>query len=416
MQGQPALVLAVEGPIVASAAADASGGVLDTLEAASRLVERVDRLSEENVGLADEVLRNYEQLNLIFDFTQQITHITDVVEIEQMVLGRLGSLLGAERVYLLSGNGRRLCCNVEAGVVTRDGVEAFLDDRLADQIEHVRRARQVCVASVNGGQFILGPLLRLDERVDVALAARPPDKGEFTSGDMLLVESVLTFSGQIITNNELHEKLRRMSVEVTRALVSAIDQKDHYTSGHSERVGFLAHLTGRRMGLPLSELQVLEWAGLLHDVGKIGVPEDILNKPGRLTVAEFDQIKRHSVMGHEILKPIASLEHVLAGVLYHHEAPNGSGYPEGLKGDETPLVARIIHAADVFDALSSARSYRGAYSIEAACDIIRKDAGTKIDAEVAQALLEAIAAFRAARPDEFAAMFLPVEENSVGQS
>jgi len=197
--------------------------------------------------------------------------------------------------------------------------------------------------------------------------------------------------------------------------VSAIDQKDHYTSGHSERVGFLAHLTGRGLGLPLSELKVLEWAGLLHDVGKIGIPEDILNKPGRLTEAEFDQIKRHSVMGHEILKPIASLEQVLAGVLYHHETPDGSGYPEGLKGDEISLVARIIRAADVFDALSSARSYRGAYSIEAACEIIRKDAGTKIDAEVAQALLEAIAAFRAARPDEFAAMFLPAEENSVEQ-
>lgn len=415
MQGQAALVLAVDGPIVGSPAGNVCAGVLDTLEAASRLVERVDWLSEENVGLADEVLRTYEQLNLIFDFTQQITHITDVVEIEHIVLGRLGSLLGAERVYLLSDSGRRLCCNVEAGVVAHEGADGALDGQLADQIEHVRRARQVCVASGDEGQFILGPLLRLDEQVDVVLATRPPDKAEFTSGDMLLVESVLTFGGQIITNSELHEMLRRMSVEVTRALVSAIDQKDHYTSGHSERVGFLAHLTGRRMGLPLSELKVLEWAGLLHDVGKIGIPEDILNKPGRLTEAEFDRIKRHSVMGHEILKPIASLEHVLAGVRHHHEAPDGSGYPDGLKSDEIPLVARIIHTADVFDALSSARSYRGAYSIEAACDIIRKDAGTKIDAEVAQVFLEAIAAFRAARPDEFAAMFLPAEENSVEQ-
>jgi putative two-component system response regulator len=184
--------------------------------------------------------------------------------------------------------------------------------------------------------------------------------------------------------------------------VAAIDKKDRYTSGHSERVGYLAKLIGRQMGIPANELQVLEMSGLLHDVGKIGVPEGILRKPGKLTKEEYDIIKSHPRMGHEILTPIASFGGVLDGVLYHHENPDGSGYPDGLGNDEIPLFARIIHVVDVFDALTSTRSYRVAFSPEQAYEILREEAGTKLDAEVVAVFLEMVSALQATSPDELA--------------
>jgi HD-GYP domain-containing protein (c-di-GMP phosphodiesterase class II) len=284
------------------------------------------------------------------------------------------------------------------------GVAALLK-HLAPEIERVRQSRSTSVHSCDTARTVLSPLTRLDDRIEVVLAIRPPEAGEFTSGDMLMVESVLTFGGQIISNNEIHERLRRMSFESTRALVAAIDKKDHYTCGHSERVGFLARMTGERLGIPPTGLQVLEMAALLHDVGKIGVPEEILCKPGRLTEEEFAVIRKHPEMGYEILKPIASFGGVLDGVLYHHENTDGSGYPKGLAGQEIPLFARIMHVVDVFDALTSDRSYRAAYSLERAIEIIREEAGTKLDAEVAAVFIEMVLAYRAEYADVFKAMF-----------
>jgi len=210
---------------------------------------------------------------------------------------------------------------------------------------------------------------------------------------------------QLLNNAELHSRLRRMSVETTRALVAAIDKKDHYTCGHSERVGLLARLTGEQLGLPEPELQTLEWAGLLHDVGKIGVPEEVLTKPGRLNDEEWAWIRKHPTMGYEILKPIASFTGVLDAVLYHHENPDGSGYPHGLVGEQIPLFARIVHVVDVFDALSSDRSYRPAFTLEQTVDILTKEAGSKLDRQCVQAFLAALDALRTNDPERFAQLF-----------
>ena len=199
--------------------------------------------------------------------------------------------------------------------------------------------------------------------------------------------------------------LRRMSLEVTRALVAAVDKKDHYTSGHSERVGFLTRLIAERYGLRPTEVQIMEWAGLLHDIGKIGIHEEILRKPGKLTAEEFEAIKQHPRMGYEILKPIASFELVLDGVLYHHEHPDGSGYPEGRRRDEIPLVARILHVADTFDALTSTRSYRQAFTVEKAMQIIRDECGVRIDAEAAAKFFCAFEDYSRRDPDDYAARF-----------
>ncbi|MFQ5806300.1 MAG: HD-GYP domain-containing protein [Phycisphaerae bacterium] len=408
LNGSTAVLLGVEDPpgglCEDRPTSDPGEGVLGKLESLSRILEQVGRLLDENEGLADEVLRSYEQLNLIFDFTQKIASLTDVDAVEKTLLVRLGELLTAGTMLVVRSGGGNRCYDVSSGELAPAGGAGVLSEELAAEIETRRRSRAVSVHSAPTARVLLAPLVRLDDKIDMVLAIRSPQAGEFTSGDMLMIESILTFGGQIISNAEIHERLRRMSLESTRALVAAIDKKDHYTSGHSERVGFLTRLTGRRLGVPADKLQILEMSGLLHDVGKIGVPEEILCKSGRLTDEEFNIIKKHPVMGYEILKPIASLGAVLDGVLYHHENADGSGYPKGLAGDQIPLFARIIHVADVFDALTSDRSYRAAFSFEQACEIVREEAGTKLDAEVAAVFLELLTAYRAAHPGEFAAV------------
>jgi HD-GYP domain-containing protein (c-di-GMP phosphodiesterase class II) len=409
--GEPAVLLTVEGRIAAEPQPVDGTQILAHLESAARLVQRIDQLLAENAGFANEVLQNYEQLNLIFDLTQQIAQVAEARAIEKLLLQRVARLLAAHAVCLVTTDGEsriyedslRTTNSLAPAPVVRPGEAVAVT-------ENVRQTRQVQVSSIAGRQVIAGPLVRLDDKVDVVLGVRPPGSPAFTAGDMLLVESVLAFGGQIISNSELHERLRRMSIEVTRALVAAIDKKDHYTSGHSERGGFLTRLTAQELGVPPAEQQVMEWAGLLHDVGKIGIPEEILCKPGKLTKEEFEIIKQHPRMGYEILKPIASFELVLNGVLYHHEYPDGSGYPEGLVGDQIPLVARIIHVVDTFDALTSTRAYRSAFSIEKAMEIIEADKGTRIDATVADAFVRAFEAYRRNEPEDYAAKFPKVRE------
>ncbi len=404
--GRVATVMTVEGNVTAGAAASVSVGLMERLDGAARLVQRIGQMLEENAGFANEVLQNYEQLNLIFDLTQQIAHVTDAGEIEKLLLQRVACLLASETVCVVGSEGQFRMYGSGCGTGRKARLGSSLNPaELAQAVDFVRRTRHVRVAVIGGRQVIAAPLVRLDDNVEVVVADRGAARGAFSAGDMMLIESVLAFGGQIISNTELHERMHRMLLEVTRALVAAIDKKDHYTSGHSERGGFLTGLTAKELGVPPAQEQFMEWAGLLHDVGKIGIPEEILCKEGKLTPEEWEIVKQHPRMGYEILQPIASLRVILDGVLYHHEYPDGSGYPEGLVGDQIPLVARIVHVVDTFDALTSTRSYRQAYSIDKALEIIRAGQGTRMDTEVAEAFFRAFETYRREHPQDFAARF-----------
>jgi HD-GYP domain-containing protein (c-di-GMP phosphodiesterase class II) len=166
---------------------------------------------------------------------------------------------------------------------------------------------------------------------------------------------------------------------MVRSLVSAVDQKDQYTCGHSLRVGYHATTLGRLLNLPEVELQMLQWSALLHDVGKIGIRDEVLNKQGKLTPDEFQHIKEHPGKSYRVVQQVPQLAAALDGILHHHERYDGTGYPSGLSGEEIPLQARIIQIADVFDALTSSRSYRPAYDWKEALDIMRSEAGKTVD-------------------------------------
>lgn len=191
-------------------------------------------------------------------------------------------------------------------------------------------------------------------------------------------------------------EVERGYTDVIVALVGAVEAKDPYTHGHTQRVAELSLLIGQELRLSPARLRTLEQAAMLHDIGKIGIPDSILNKPGPLTAEEFAIVKEHPVRGHQIIKDIPSLQAEISGVRHHHERLDGSGYPDGLRGDEISLEARIIAVADVYDAVTSARSYRPAWSPERALDLLDEQAGTLLDRQCVQALRRVLPTWHAA--------------------
>nr|MBP3598377.1 diguanylate cyclase [Eubacterium sp.] len=189
----------------------------------------------------------------------------------------------------------------------------------------------------------------------------------------------------------LEEKTREVelvTIQSIMAIARTIDEKDKYTSGHSSRVAKCSVALAKRLGWSEEECQNLHYVALLHDIGKIGVPDNILNKPSRLTDSEFAIIKKHPVMGNAILKDIKTIAHVNEGALYHHERYDGSGYPCGLKGEEIPITARIVGIADAYDAMTSSRIYRPKLTEEKVIQEFETGSGTQFDPEFCRIFVE----------------------------
>jgi diguanylate cyclase (GGDEF)-like protein/putative nucleotidyltransferase with HDIG domain len=174
------------------------------------------------------------------------------------------------------------------------------------------------------------------------------------------------------------------------ALTAAIDAKDHYTFGHSQKVAEYATVLAYKLALDKTHIEMVREAALLHDIGKIGIPENILTKTGRLTKEEFDIIKQHVEMSITIIKHLPSLNHVIPAVIGHHERWDGKGYPRGLKGENIPLSARCLSIADSFDAMTSDRPYRAGLSVSAAINEIENGIGTQFDPQIANLFIKLV--------------------------
>ncbi len=201
----------------------------------------------------------------------------------------------------------------------------------------------------------------------------------------LLNAFLFLLKGYITLEDQFHALFR----EAVRSIISALEAKDPYTHGHSLRVSEYALLIGEALKLSKEELLNLELGALLHDVGKIGTPEHILLKPGRLTKEEFEIMKKHPVGSAEILSHIELLKDVVPIVKYHQERMDGLGYPDGLKGDQIPLLSRIVYIADAFDAMTSDRPYRKALPVQQAYDELLRCAGDQFDPQLAALFMKA---------------------------
>ena len=271
----------------------------------------------------------------------------------------------------------------EAGVVAivRRHVLPYLDEAspaiLRNRFSH---------HSAPGIRNILAVPLQADRLMGVLVAFNKLD-GEFESLDIKLIDAIGAQAAAFIGNHRLYADLQDLLGGVLYALSAAIDAKDAYTSGHSRRVALISKRLSEISGLSPRKVQEIYLAGLLHDIGKIGVPEQTLTKSGRLTDHEYEQIKRHPIIGATILGGIRQLDRVIPGILNHHERPDGRGYPRGLKADQIPIEGSIVGLADGLDAMTSDRTYRPSLSLEAVIQEITANAGSQFDRMIVDRLM-----------------------------
>jgi HD-GYP domain-containing protein (c-di-GMP phosphodiesterase class II) len=215
------------------------------------------------------------------------------------------------------------------------------------------------------------------------------DGTTFTREDADLLQTLATQAATVFQIARLYGDANELFLDTIQAMVASVDAKDPYTNGHSQRVSEFSVAVGRHMGLPAEQLHRLRIGALLHDIGKIGIPDTILSKPGRLTNAEVVEMKKHPTIGAGIMQNVRLLHDELPALAEHHEHMDGSGYPNGLIGDQISLFGRIVAVSDVFDALTSDRPYRSALDVEEVLNRIQRDSGTHFDETCVKALIEA---------------------------
>jgi HD-GYP domain-containing protein (c-di-GMP phosphodiesterase class II) len=266
--------------------------------------------------------------------------------------------------------------------VLEHGISSFTHDALSDERyvggESIvrQRIRSVMCVPMRTTEIILG-VLYVDSQ----------STHEFSEAELELLAAIGNQAGIAVHRARLLAEVEKLFLDVTRAIAAIIDAKDGYTHRHSERVAAFGVKLAGELGLPPEYRGIIELSGLLHDVGKIGVPDAILNKPGKLTEEEFAEMRKHPGHGAAILSNIesAKVTQLLPGVKCHHERWDGAGYPDGLKAEDIPLLGRILSVADFLDALTSDRAYRKGLTFSEVVAMIQEQSGRAFDPQVVDA-------------------------------
>jgi len=228
-----------------------------------------------------------------------------------------------------------------------------------------------------------------EEHIIGGLEALNKKEGTFTQEDARLLETFANQTATVLEIARLYTNTSDLLIGVVKALTTAIDAKDPYTEGHSQRVSDFSLAIARELNIPTETINHLRIAGLLHDIGKIGVPDMVLRKPGRLDESEMAEMKKHPLIGERIMKSVRTMQNELPAIAEHHERVDGTGYPKGLSGEDISLIGRIVAVADVFDALTSDRPYRQGQEAELVFQDLRAGVGTHFDAQCVNALIGA---------------------------
>jgi response regulator RpfG family c-di-GMP phosphodiesterase len=232
--------------------------------------------------------------------------------------------------------------------------------------------------------YIAFPLKTPQRAVGVLNLIRGLDKHPFSNVDLEIINVLASQASISIENVKLYQNIRDNYLKTVRGFALAVEAKDRYTHGHSENVMKYTVVLAKHLGLSDEEIENVKYAGLLHDIGKIGVSELILNKPGRLTPSEFDEIKKHPTLGANIIADVPFLRPLVPMVLHHHEFYDGNGYPDGIKGDQIPFGARILSVADAYEAMTSDRPYRRSLTQQAALEILMSGRGRQFDPQMVE--------------------------------
>jgi HD-GYP domain-containing protein (c-di-GMP phosphodiesterase class II) len=359
------------------------------------------RMRDEVEQISQNLASTYEEISLLYTITQNLRISRSENELGQLALDWLVECLPASSFALqfpVTADGDSTYNTRTEPVLITSGdcpVDAKEFERLVEELEltaiggafiaNERTTRDESWKFAQLRQLIVVPITEGENLFGWLAAFNHVDDEEFGTVEANLLTSIGTLLGIHNGNRDLYRQQSELLANVVRALVSAIDAKDPYTSGHSDRVARYAVRLALELEVDPKLLNTIYMSGLLHDVGKIGIDDNVLRKAGRLTEAEFDHIKVHPALGHKILADIKQLTDVLPAVLHHHEQWDGKGYPKGLAGEEIPQIARIMAVADAYDAMTSDRPYRAGMPDEKVDDIFRRGAGVYWDPEVTEA-------------------------------
>ncbi|MGM0441153.1 MAG: HD domain-containing phosphohydrolase [Elusimicrobiota bacterium] len=272
-----------------------------------------------------------------------------------------------------------------AGRVAEKGNPIYCSD-IEKDVRFMRSSKVHYVSK----SFIAVPLKVKDKVIGVLNVNSKEKNNHFGEKDKRLINILADQAAAAIENINLYRDMKDMYIGTIKTLAEAIDAKDPYTRGHAERVTKYSVAIAKEMDLDKKLLRNIEFAALIHDIGKIGIKDNILFKPGKLTDSEYEKIQQHPKIGEQIISPVEFLINVAPLVLYHHEYYNGQGYPEGLKGKEIPIGARILTVADSFEAMISDRPYKKGFSIEEAVEELKSCKGEQFDPEVVEAFLKVL--------------------------
>ncbi len=349
--------------------------------------------------LVRETLNKYKEITLLYDIVEKISSCLDTKEVARLVIeeARRVIKLSSVSVLLLNketdtleligeyGHERGAIAIASRGVGIAGSV--WLSGR-AEIVNDVHSDPRFIKEDAANSSLMCAPLKAKDKVVGVIKLGndRPVT---YSAEDLKLFTTLASLAAVAIENASLYEQLKEAFYTTVYTLAETIEKRDPYTGNHTKRVMEYSLAIGKTLGLPEEDMARLQLGAALHDIGKIGVRDSVLLKESSLTDEEFEQIKMHAVYGEEIISRISQLQSAIPGVKHHHEKFNGRGYPDGLKGDEIDITARIIAVADSFDAMTTNRPYRKGLSLDEAFEELRKYSGSQFDPEVVDAFFAA---------------------------
>ena len=358
-----------------------------------QVVEMIER------GLAQQAVRtqNFQMKSALalYGLADRLPDFNEVEAALQLLATTARDQTGADSINVVMAKADVQMPNAAAGAQMRlqlaDLTEAARSTQqgiLAEGIE-VFRYLHTSDRTETLSSVVITPLVSRKRPMGWLVAARRQGRG-FSEGDRKLLTILSDRAAMAVDNGQLFETLERSFRSTIGTLIAALEEKDDYTAGHSERVAEFSGMIARSMGMDEAQCELVSQAGRLHDIGKLAIRTEDLNKPGPLTDEEYERMKLHTVTGRDLLAPIPFFQEIIPAVASHHEKINGTGYPQGLAGDEIPLIARIVAVADAFDAMTSDRAYRPAMKIVDALAELQRCAGTHFDTEVVDAFIDAM--------------------------